>query len=77
MKRVLIPGMLLLTNCGLLKKKRKIFKFYIWVEAVNNVVIVSGELQGTQPFIYMYPFSPRLPSHPGHNMTLSRVPCAV
>ena len=33
--------------------------------------------KGTQPYIYMYPFSPKPPSHPGCHMTLSRVPCAV
>ena len=26
---------------------------------------------------YKYPFSPKLPSHPGCHLTLSRVPCAV
>ena len=34
---------------------------------INNVVIVSG----TQSYIYMYPFSLKLPSHPGclpHNI---------
>ena len=31
----------------------------------------------TQPFTYMYPFSPKLPSHPGCHITLSRVPCAI
>ena len=33
--------------------------------------------KGTQPYIYMYPFSPKLPSHPGCHITLSRVPCAL
>ena len=33
--------------------------------------------KGTQPHIYMHPFSPKLPSHPGCHITLSRVPCAV
>ena len=32
--------------------------------------------EGTQPYIYMYLFSPQLPSHPGCHLTLSRVPCA-
>ena len=30
--------------------------------------------KGTQPYIHMYPFSPKLPSHPGCHITLSRVP---
>ena len=28
--------------------------------------------EGTQPYVYMYPFSPRLPSHPGWHITNSR-----
>ena len=30
-----------------------------------------------QPYIYMYPFFSKLPSHPACNITLSRVPCAM
>ena len=33
--------------------------------------------KGTQPYIYMYPFFPKLPSHLGRHITLSRVPCAI
>ena len=33
--------------------------------------------EGTQPYICMYPFSPKPPSHPGCHTTPSRVPCAV
>ena len=33
--------------------------------------------KGTQLYIYMYPLSPKLPSHPGYHITLSRVPCAI
>ena len=33
--------------------------------------------EGTQPHIYMYPFSPKLPSHLGYPITLSRVFCAM
>ena len=32
------------------------------------------ESKGTQPYIYMDPFSPEVPSHPGCRITLSRVP---
>ena len=39
--------------------------------------MVSGEQEETQPYIHTYPFSPKLPSHPGCHITLSRVPCAV
>ena len=50
------------------------FPFHIGVEPMNNIVIVSGGSAGTQPSIPMCPFS-KLPSHPGHHVTLSRVPC--
>ena len=33
--------------------------------------------KGTQPYIYMYPVSPKLSSHPGCRVTLSIVPCAI
>ena len=33
--------------------------------------------QQSQPYIYMYPFSPKLASHPGCHITLSRVPCVI
>ena len=31
----------------------------------------------THPYIYMYPFSPKYPSHSGCHITLSRVPCSI
>ena len=36
-----------------------------------------GACSGTQPYTYIYPFSPKLPSHPGCHITFSRVPCAI
>ena len=42
----------------------------------NNVVIFQVDSKGTQTHIYMYPFSPKFASHPGCQMTLSRVLCA-
>ena len=33
--------------------------------------------EGTQLYIYIYPFSPNHPSHPSCQITLSRVLCAV
>ena len=33
--------------------------------------------EGTQPHIYIYPFSLKLPSHPGWHITLRRVPRAI
>ena len=35
------------------------------------------DCKGTQPFIYMYPFSPKLPSHPGCRITLSSSLCST
>ena len=42
-------------------------------QRINSVVVVSGE----QPYMYMYPFSPKPLSHPGWQVTLNRVPCAI
>ena len=50
--------------------------FCIGVQPINNVMIVSG-WEGTQPYIYMYPFCLKHPSHPGWHITLSRVPCGM
>ena len=33
--------------------------------------------EGTQPYLRMYPFSPKLPSHPGCHIMLSRVLCVI
>ena len=49
---------------------------HIGVQQIKNVNFKLNS-KGTQPYIYMYPFSPKLPSHPGCCITLSRVPCAV
>ena len=36
----------------------------------------QAKSKGTQPYIYMHPFSPKLPSHLGYHITLSRASCA-
>ena len=48
---------------------------YSWL--TNNDCLWQFQVnsKGTQPYIYMYSFSPKLPSHPGCHITLSRVPC--
>ena len=51
--------------------------FYLGEEPINNVVIVSGGQQRTQPYLYTYPFSLKLSSHSGCHITLSRVPCVI
>ena len=33
--------------------------------------------KGTQPYINLYLFSPKPPSHPACHITLSRVPCTI
>ena len=40
----------------------------LWQFQVNS--------KGTQPYIYMYPLSPKLLSHSGCHITLSGVPCS-
>ena len=41
----------------------------LWCVWVNS--------EGTQPYMCVYPFSPKPPSHPGWHIALSRVPCAI
>ena len=53
------------------------YLFYIGVQPVNNVVIVTGGQQGLQPYINLYLFSPKLLSHSGCLVTLSKVACAI
>ena len=47
-----------------------------WSVANNNVMRVLVNSKGTHPYVFLYPFSPKLPSHPGCHITLSRVHCA-
>ena len=49
------------------------FLLYIGVQLINNV----ANREGIQPYKYMDPFSPKLPSHPGCQITSSRVTCAL
>ena len=44
---------------------------------MNNVRVVQVNIEGTQLYMYTYPFSPKLRSHPGCHTTSSRVPCAL
>ena len=53
------------------------FLFNIEVQQINNVVIVSSGQQRDPAIVCMYPFSLKLPSHPGCHITLRRVPCAI
>ena len=54
------------------------FLFFVGVYPINNVVtLFQMDREGTQPYTYMYPFSPKLPSPPDCHITLSRVPCVI
>ncbi|ELR55303.1 Mediator of RNA polymerase II transcription subunit 30 [Bos mutus] len=44
------------------------------IAEVNKFQVNS---KGTQPYLHMYPFSSKLPSHSGCRIPLSRIPCAV
>ena len=65
----------------------KIFFNFNFFNTKNNFVLGYSQLtmlwsfqvnsKGAQPYIYMYPFSPKPPSHPGCHITLSRVSCAI
>ena len=49
--------------------------FYFILEYSQLTMLLQFQVdsKGTQPYIYMYPFSPKSPSHPGCHITLSRV----
>ena len=53
------------------------FLFCIGVQLINKVVTVSSEQLMNSAIHSKYPFFPKLPSHPGSCITLSRVPCAM
>ena len=48
-----------------------------WATELSWTEQFQVDCKGTQPHIYMYPFSAKLPSYPGYYITLSRVACAV
>ena len=50
---------------------------FIEVKPINNVVIVSGGQQRDSAIHIHVSILPRLFSHPGCHITLSRVPCAI
>jgi len=43
----------------------------------QEIFLGKKKCKGTQPYIYMYPFSPKLLFHPGCHITLSRIPWAL
>ena len=57
----------------------KLWTFYFVLGYSSLTMLWSFQLnsEGTQLYIYVYPFSPRPPSHPGWHITLSRVPYAI
>ena len=53
-------------------------KIYIGVYPINNVVIFQVNSKATQPYVYMYPFSLKLPTHPGsYDIEQSSLCCTV
>ena len=53
------------------------FLFCFWVQSIN-IAIVSGEWQRNSAIHTLVSIPPpKLPSHPGCHLTLSRVPCAA
>ena len=54
-----------------------IFYFVLEYSWLTMLWCFQVDSKGTQPYIYLYPFSPpNPPSHPGCHVTLRRVPCA-
>ena len=53
------------------------FLFCIVVQLMDNVVVVSGEQRRDSAIHIHVSFSPKVPSHPGCHITLSRVPYAI
>ena len=60
--------------------------FFFFFKHEKNFVLGYNQLtmwwfqtnsEGTQPYIYMYPFSLKPLFHPGWHIPLSRVPCAI
>ena len=53
------------------------FLFYIQVELINNVVIVSGGQQRDSATHVHVAILPQTPLNPGYHIALNRVPCAM
>ena len=58
-----------------------LFKLFVLYWGLYSQLTMLWKFQvddkGTQSHVYIYPFSPKFPFHPGCHLTLSRVPCAV
>ena len=53
------------------------FYFILEYSRLTMLWYFQADSQGTQPYIYVYPLSSKLLSHPGCHITLSRVSCAI
>ena len=52
------------------------FKTFYFVLGYSQLAMLwwfQVNSEGTQPYVYMYPFSPKLPSHPVCHITLSQL----
>ena len=55
---------------------KKSFYFMLEYSRLTILWYFQVDSERTQPYISLYPFSPRLPSHWGWHIILSRIPCA-
>ena len=55
---------------------KKAFYYILEYSQLTMLWEFQVDSKGTQTYTYMYPPSPKLPSHPGSHITLIRVPCA-
>ena len=53
------------------------FYFVLQYSQLTRLCQLQVGSEGTQPYVFVHPSSPKLPSRPGCCMTLSRVPCAM
>ena len=53
------------------------FYFALEYSQLTTLLQFQVDSKGTEPHVYMSPFSSKHPSHPGCHVTLSRVPCAI
>ena len=70
-----LASVLLIEYAGLIFFRIDWFDFLAVQGTVKS--LLQHHSSKAQPYIFVYPFSPRLPSHPGCCITLSRVLCST
>ena len=53
------------------------FSFVLKYRHLTTSWYFQGKSERAQQYMYLHPFSPKLPSHPGCHITLGRAPCAI